>query len=55
MLPPVTVRSDRRRCGVYLTTNNIHGARLETALAHHRSWTSHDFETALRSVADEIT
>jgi SnoaL-like domain len=35
--------------------NNIHGAALETALAYHRAWTSHDFETAMTYVAPDIT
>lgn len=35
-----------------MTTNT--GAALETALAYHRAWTSHDFERAMTYVADDI-
>ena len=35
--------------------NNFLGAALETALAYHRAWTTHDFETAMTYVADDIT
>ena len=35
-----------------MTTNSR--AALETALAYHRAWTSHDFERAMTYVADDI-
>jgi len=34
-------------------TENI-SAALETALAYHRAWTSHDFEQAMTYVAEDI-
>jgi hypothetical protein len=30
------------------------GAALQTALAYHRAWTSHDFERAMTYIADDI-
>ncbi len=30
------------------------GAALETALAYHRAWTSHDFEQAMTYIAEDI-
>jgi hypothetical protein len=35
-----------------MTTNS--GAALETALAYHRAWTSHDFELAMTYIAEDI-
>jgi len=35
-----------------MTTNT--GAALQTALAYHRAWTSHDFEQAMTYIADDI-
>jgi SnoaL-like domain len=35
-----------------VTTNSR--AALETALAYHRAWTSHDFELAMTYIADDI-
>jgi len=36
-----------------MTTNT--GAALQTALAYHRAWTSHDFEQAMTYIADDIS
>jgi len=36
------------------TVTENRGAALETALAYHRAWTSHDFERAMTYIAEDI-
>lgn len=34
--------------------SDTNGAALETALAYHRAWTGHDFDTAMTYIAEDI-
>ena len=35
-------------------TNNTDSAALRTALAYYRAWTSHDLDTAMNYIADDV-